>query len=285
MKIAIASGKGGTGKTFVTTNLFWTIQEGGEQIVLVDCDAEAPNVGEFLLGETYETTDIELLIPKIDKESCVFCGKCFDYCSYNAIFYLPTMKVIQLTEELCHSCGACSVACTHGAITEQVKKVGVVSKQKFGANAEIYECRTEIGTHSSVPVIKKGIQAVEDKSLALFDSPPGISCPFISTVEDADYVVLVTEPTPFGLNDLKLSVETLKSMDKPMGVVINRAGLGDNTVYEWLSSEGIPVLMKIPFDKQIAQIYSEGNILAQKSENYKEVFLALWNNIKEEVEA
>lgn len=285
MKIAIASGKGGTGKTFVSTNLFWTIQEQGEQIVLVDCDAEAPNVGEFLQGKPYETKDVELLIPKIDKESCVFCGKCFDYCSYNAIFYLPDIKMIQLTEELCHSCGACAVACKHGAITEQKKKVGVISKQRFTANAEIFECRTEIGTHSSVPVIKKGIQAAEDKSLILLDSPPGISCPFISTVEDADYVVLVTEPTPFGLNDLRLSVETLRTMDKPMGVVINRAGLGDNKIYEWLSSEEIPVLMKIPFDKRIAQIYSEGNILAQKDKKYQEAFLALWSKIKEEVEA
>ncbi len=285
MKIAIASGKGGTGKTFVSTNLFWTLQEQGERIVLVDCDAEAPNVGEFLQRQPYETKDVELLIPKIDKESCVFCGKCFDYCSYNAIFYLPDMKMIQLTEELCHSCGACAVACQYGAISEEVKKVGVISKMKFSDNAEIYECRTEIGTHSSVPVIKKGIQAVGDNCQALLDSPPGTSCPFISTVEDADYVVLVTEPTPFGLNDLKLSVETLQTMNKSMGVVINRAGLGDNQIYEWLSEQDIPILMKIPFDKQIAQIYSEGKILAQENSCYKDAFLALWNKVKGQVNA
>lgn len=275
MKIAVASGKGGTGKTFVSSNLFWVAQHAGKDIVLVDCDAEAPNIGEFLTGKKYEQKDVSQYVPVINQDACIFCGKCFEYCNYNAIFYLPERKMIQLTEELCHSCGACVVACKHKAITEKIKKTGTITKFQYAQNATIIETRTEIGTASSVPIIKEGIKAVASNQLALLDAPPGISCPFIATVESVDFVLLVTEPTPFGLNDLKLSVETLQKMNIPHAVVINRAGLGNQATYNWLNEQGVEILLEIPFDKEIAKIYSEGKIVSEVNEAYRSQFLAL----------
>ncbi len=280
MNIVIASGKGGTGKTFVSTNLFWVAQQENRIVNLVDCDAEAPNVAEFLLGEVSEQEEVMQLLPVIDVDACVFCGKCYEYCNYGAIFYLPKQNVIQLTEELCHSCGACVVACKHNAITEKKKKTGVITRSKYTDKTEIYECRTEIGTASSVPIIKKGIASVNLERLNLLDAPPGISCPFIATVEDADYVLLVTEPTPFGLNDLKLSVETLQKMDKTFGVVINRSGLGSKEMYDWLEKENIAILLEIPFDKEIARIYSEGKILSEYKKDYRQEFSALLSKVE-----
>ncbi len=279
MKIAVASGKGGTGKTFVSTNLFWVAQHAGKNIVLVDCDAEAPNVGEFLTGMKYAEEQVSQLMPVINQDACIFCGKCYEYCNYNAIFYLPERKMIQLTESLCHSCGACVVACKHKAITERIKKIGTVTKFQYSPNAAIYETRTEIGTASSVPVIKEGIRAIDTYEFALLDAPPGISCPFIATVESVDFVLLVTEPTPFGLNDLKLSVETLQHMKIPHAVVINRAGLGNQASYDWLKEEGIDILLEIPFDKEIAIIYSEGNIVSEVNHMYRNQFLSLLEKI------
>lgn len=280
MKIAIASGKGGTGKTFVSTNLFWAAQAVGRKITLVDCDAEEPNVGEFLKGKLLSEDPVLQNLPVINAEACAFCGKCVEYCTYNAIFYLPQKKMIQLTEELCHACGACVFACDNGAITEMVKQIGVINKYAFNENAFVIESRTEIGTPSSVPVIHQGINKVDDGAFALLDSPPGISCPFIATVEHADFVLLVTEPTPFGLNDLKLSVETCKELKKPCGVVINRAGLGDREIYDWLKKENIPLLLEIPFDKAIAKLYAEGYIISEYNEVYKNMFLSLLNKIE-----
>lgn len=285
MKIAIASGKGGTGKTFVSTNLFYVAGQSQKDVVLIDCDAEAPNVSEFFSGHLVSEQEVVQLIPVIDQNACAFCGKCFDYCHYNAIFYLPQKKMIQLTEELCHSCGACVFACNFDAISEKTKKIGTIKKNRY-QESFFYECRTEVGTASSVPVIKQGINQVASHSLVLLDAPPGISCPFIATVETVDFVLLVTEPTPFGLHDLQLSIETLRKMNKPFGVVINKAGLGDDVMYDWLKKENISVLLEIPFDKQIAKTYSEGKILLEHSQLHYNQFFSLMQyleTIKKEV--
>ena len=283
LKIAVASGKGGTGKTLVSTNLFWTIQKMGLPVTIVDCDAEEPNVAEFISGEFLSSFSVKQQIPVIDPERCVFCGKCFDYCSYNAIIYLPSSHFIQVVDDLCHDCGACSVACKFGAITEREKHLGTVSSLFLSSRAEIIEACADVGVYSPVPVIKKAIKSIDDRYLAVLDSPPGISCPFISTVEKADFVVLVTEPTPFGLNDLKLSVETLQHLDKSFGVIINRAGLGNREVYDWLQENHIPLLLEIPFDKEIARIYSEGLILAEEKPAYQVLFKELVKTIENSV--
>ena len=283
IKIAIASGKGGTGKTLVSTNLFWTVQKAGIPVTLVDCDAEEPNVAEFITGGSISSYAVTQNIPVIDPELCVFCGKCFTYCNYNAIVYLPTNHFIQVVEDLCHDCGACSVACQFGAITEKEKQLGTVKSMYLNSHAEIIEACADVGVYSPVPVIKRAIKEVSDKYLAIFDSPPGISCPFIATVENADFVVLVTEPTPFGLNDLKLSVETLQQLKKPFGVVVNRAGLGNREVYDWLDQNKIPLLLEIPFDREIARIYSEGLLLAEEKPAYQLQFRELLKMIEKSV--
>jgi MinD superfamily P-loop ATPase len=280
MKIAVASGKGGTGKTLVSTNLFWAVQNAGLSATLVDCDAEEPNVAEFISGELLNSFPVTQKIPVIDPEFCKFCGKCFNYCNYNAIVYLPANHFIQVVEDLCHDCGACIVACQFNAITEKEKELGVVQTMFMNNNAEIIEARANVGVYSPVPVIKKAINSLNDRSLAIFDSPPGISCPFIATVGDADFVVLVTEPTPFGLNDLKLSVETLQQLKKPCGVIVNRAGLGNREVYSWLNANNIPLLLEIPFDREIARIYSEGHLLVEEKPAYQIQFVELLKTIE-----
>jgi MinD superfamily P-loop ATPase len=281
LKIAVASGKGGTGKTMVSTNLFWTLQNAGTQVSLVDCDAEEPNMAEFISGEVLVRLPVTQNIPVIDPEICTFCGKCFNYCNYNAIVYLPSNHFIKVVEDLCHDCGACTVACRFGAISEKEKQLGTVKTMFLNSNAELIEARSDVGVYSPVPVIKKAIHTVNDRSLAIFDSPPGISCPFIATVESADFVVLVTEPTPFGLNDLKFSVETLQQLKKSCGVIVNRAGLGNREVYDWLEANKIPLLMEIPFDREIARIYSEGHLLVEEKPAYQLKFMELLKTINE----
>ncbi len=285
MRIAIASGKGGTGKTLVSTNLFWVAQEAGMPVTLVDCDAEEPNVAEFFQGETYNEEFVTQKVPVIDPEQCHFCGKCFEYCNYNAIVYLPANRYIRVIEDLCHDCGACSVACRYGAITEKPKLLGKVKAMSLNGYADLIEARAEVGVYSPVSVIKAAIKNVNGKYLALYDAPPGISCPFIATVDQADFVVLVTEPTPFGLNDLKLSAETLEELHKPYGVIVNRAGLGNKELYVWLEQQQIPMLLEIPFDREIARIYSEGGIVAKELPAYRELFAGLLTTLEKKLKS
>ncbi len=280
IKIAVASGKGGTGKTFVATNLFYTLLKNNYRAMLVDCDAEAPNSVAFFETKLIKESEVTQLVPVINTDTCTFCGKCHEYCNYNAIFILPPMKIIQVIEDLCHGCGACSVACKIGAISEKPVSLGKVALYSTNGLPAINEARMNIGVMSPVPVIKAAIRQIDNHAdIVILDAPPGTSCPFIQTVASADYVILVTEPTPFGLSDLKQSVETLKTINKPCGVIINRAGLGDNIVYNWLKENNIPLLMEIPFDREIASIYSKGHLLVEKKINYKTQFLDLLKTI------
>lgn len=283
MKIAIASGKGGTGKTFISTNLFNLLQKRGLNVALVDCDAEEPNARLFITeGELKSSREVNQKIPEIDESKCAYCGKCAEYCNYNAIFFLKEPKLLNVLEELCHGCGACSVACTYGAISEKDDLLGHVSHFAISPKSALIESRTKVGVYSSVNVLKAAIREASGFELVLFDAPPGIGCPFIQTVAQADYVVLVTEPTPYGLSDLRQSIETLKGMNKPYGVIVNRAGLGNDEVYDYLKKENIPLLMSIPFDKNIAVSYSKGELLTDRDSEWKDKFSELFNKIKEE---
>lgn len=275
MTIAIASGKGGTGKTFVSTNLFWIAREAGQAVDIIDCDAEEPNVTGFITGKDGLTKEIYQHVPVIDTDKCTLCGKCSDYCSYHAIIFIPQQRYIRVLEELCHDCGACSYACTSGAITEKTRSIGQAKYIETGNRSNATEAQANIGVYSPVQVIKEAIAGAVQHELVLLDAPPGISCPFIATVVPADFVVLVTEPTPFGLNDLKLSVETLRLINKPFGVVINRAGLGNKEVYRWLEAENIRLLIDIPFDKEIARLYAEGRLVVEELPQYKKLFISL----------
>ena len=280
MKIAIASGKGGTGKTLVSTNLFYSVQKAGIPVTLVDCDAEEPNDSEFITGELAETIPVTQNIPVIDTEKCTFCGKCHEYCNYHAIVFLKPTKFIQVVEELCHDCGACTVACEYGAIIEKTKELGTVRSFFINTHAELIEGCSMVGVYSPVPVIKAAFKKVNGTELVIVDAPPGTSCPFIATVEPADFVILVTEPTPFGLNDLKISVETLEHLGKKSGVIINRAGLGDKAVNTYLREKNIPLLMEIPFERKIAGLYSEGKLIAREIPEYKTSFFGLYKKIQ-----
>jgi len=280
IKIAIASGKGGTGKTFISTNIFYTLVQNNYKTVLVDCDAEAPDAIAFFNAELVLQSEVTRLVPVIDTGACTFCGKCHEYCSYNAIFILPPAKIIKVIEDLCHGCGACSVACKFNAITEKAVSLGRVSEYSYKGATSLLEARINIGVMSPVPVIKAAIKKADDHAdIILFDSPPGTSCPFIQTVSAADYVILVTEPTPFGLSDLRQSIETLRILNKPCGVIINRGGLGNNKVQEYLHQERITLLLEIPFKKEIAGLYSRGIIVSESDLIFSEKLLSIAENL------
>lgn len=279
MKIAIASGKGGTGKTLVSTNLFHVAQEKGRITTLVDCDAEEPNVGEFIGGTVTSTVPVVHNVPSIDAESCVFCGKCREWCNYNAIVMVASSSYIKVIDDLCRACGACTLACQFGVISTSPQPIGVITTRACSTNTKVVEARAEVGLYSPVPVIRKALEMVENDPIVLLDSPPGISCPFLATVETADYVVLVTESTPFGLNDLKLSVETLQTKGIACGVVVNRAGLGNDEVYRWLEEKNITLLAEIPFDKEIARVYSTGELVYDKLPAYRPLLENLFDTI------
>jgi MinD superfamily P-loop ATPase len=280
--IAVASGKGGTGKTFISTNLVNALEKHAFRVALVDCDAEEPNAREFTGGKLIASKDVTQKVPFIDKSHCVYCGACSEYCAYNAIFFVKEARVIRVMEELCHGCGACSVACKpYGAIQEKDDVLGTVSTYQLTATSRLVESRMKVGVHSPVRIIKEAIRIASDTDIVVLDAPPGTSCPFIQTVTSADFVVLVTEPTPFGLSDLKQSVETLRSMNKPCGVVVNRAGLGTRDVYDYLREEQIPLLMQIPFDRRIARIYSEGKLLTNEEPTWQLQFNQMYNQLVE----
>lgn len=281
-KIAVASGKGGTGKTTVSLNLFYSLQKNlNQKIQLVDCDVEEPNIQLFTKGKQLSVSDVNIKIPVIDTEKCVFCGDCASACSYNAILFVKSISHIAVLEDLCHGCGVCSFVCEQpDVITEKEKKLGEVNVYAIGNGNELIEGKIEVGAALAVPVIGKTLKSTDQNALRIIDAPPGTSCPVMETIKDVDYTILVTEPTPFGLNDLKLMVETMRKMKGEFGVVINRAGLGDTAVYDYLTQEDIELLMEIPFDKNLARIYSEGKIMVDEIPEINEKYVQMFKKVK-----
>ncbi len=279
LKVAVASGKGGTGKTLVATNLFQALLNAGMTVNLVDCDAEAPNARLFLNGTWQNSVEVFRKVPRIDLSRCTFCGRCQEYCNFHAVFMLQELQTIQIMEEFCHSCGACAVACRNGAITEKEVAVGRINMMTVQQQSRVIESSMYPGQFSPVHVIKRGIKEAGDSSLVIMDAPPGTSCPFIQTAEQADYVVLVTEPTPFGMSDLKQSVDILKVMKKNFGVIVNRAGLGNADIFHYLAQNDIPVLQIIPFSRKIAAQYAQGKLLVENSSSWQEKFLQMFDLI------
>ena len=261
MKIAIASGKGGTGKTTLSTNLATYLAE-NQAVVLADLDVEEPNSGLFLNGEMIHREDKFKMIPSWDKTDCTLCGKCQQVCNFNAVMKLAEM--ILVFPELCHGCYACSELCPENSLPMIPKEMGELKHFKI-TKIDFIESKLIIGEEQAVPLIGQTIKYVDEKfaqtAIKLFDSPPGTSCPVIEATKDADLVLLVTEPTPFGLHDLKLAVETMKELKKPHGVVINRFGIGDVKVEEYCLENDIPIIAKIPNSRKIAELYSVGKLL------------------------
>ena len=260
MKIAIASGKGGTGKTTLSTNLASLLAE-KENVVLVDLDVEEPNSGLFINGRILLQEDKYKMIPKWNQDSCSLCGQCQDICNFNAV--IKIMDSIMVFPELCHSCYACSELCPTSSLMMSSKKMGQL-KYMANQNLSFIESRLEIGEEQAVPLIKQTInhvgQSFTGDEIIIYDAPPGTSCPVIEATRHADFVILVTEPTPFGLHDLKLAIETMTSLGKKFAVVINRDGMGNDDVLNYCIRKNIPVLAKIRNDRYIAELYSSGQL-------------------------
>ncbi len=284
MQITIASGKGGTGKTTVSVNLFHYIGQHFEaNVQLIDCDVEEPNTVLFFQDLTKtRTKKVFQYVPEINTKICTFCRKCSDWCSFNAITLVASHNFALINKDLCHSCGACIVACTQKAITEHPHLAGKITSYKTESGQFIVEGRLQVGSSMQTMLIKKLKQDVSNNnSCILFDAPPGTSCPVIQTLTGTNYVVLVTEPTPFGLHDLKTAVEVVKQLKIPFGVIVNKSGLGSQDVYQFLKTEKINLLGKIPFSKAYAREYSEGKILSVTNQKTEKIYLDIIRKIFE----
>ena len=273
MIISIASGKGGTGKTTVATNLAASINT---NVHLLDCDVEEPNAHLFLNPVIDRTETITVPVPEIDESKCTLCGKCVDICQFKAIAIMA--DTILSFNELCHSCGGCVRVCPEKAITETVREVGILQSGKI-KNISFTNGLLRIGEAMSPPLISKVRSSSSEKSLTIIDAPPGTSCPVIASLKDTDFVILVTEPTPFGLNDLKLAVEAIKIMGIPCGIVLNRSDIGNSSVQEYAAKESILILMEIPFDRRIAESYSKGELIIKAIPELKRRFQRLYTDI------
>lgn len=282
MNLAVASGKGGTGKTTVAVSLAIAAAETrGLEVIYLDCDVEAPNAALFLHPTFEERRQVGVLVPEVDKNLCTGCGRCAEVCEFNAISVIG-LKVL-VFPELCHGCGSCALNCPENAIQEQLSVTGILEKGHAG-NIAFGHGKLNIGKAMATPIIRDlkewMLAKLNRDSLVILDSPPGSACPVIETVHGADYALMVTEPTPFGLHDLRQAVDLIwGKMEIPVGVVINRDGIGDRRVDEYCMEEGIPILLRIPFDREIAETYSNGIPIVEAIPHYRSVFSSLFHTI------
>ncbi|MBM4090427.1 MAG: (4Fe-4S)-binding protein [Lentisphaerae bacterium] len=294
MRVAIASGKGGTGKTTIAVNLACVLADSGQTVEYLDCDVEEPNGHIFLKPEITATEPVGIPVPVVDELKCTGCRKCAEVCQYHAIAVLKKPLVFA---ELCHGCGGCTLVCPEGAIREENRMIGVVetgrallrssrlrestARQAGQAGGVAFvQGRLNVGEPMAPPLIRAVKRMAITDGVAIMDAPPGTSCPVVATVRDADYVLLVTEPTPFGLNDLRLAVEMIRQLGVPHGVVINRADSGDRRVREFCAAEKIPVLQEIPDDRRVAEAYSRGHMAVRVLPEWSERMLRLWGRLE-----
>jgi MinD superfamily P-loop ATPase len=271
--IAIASGKGGTGKTLVSVNLAHAY---GSNVCLLDCDVEEPNDHLFLKGILHKTEIVNIPVPRIDEFKCNNCGKCSNFCQYNAITSIG--KEILFFPEMCHGCGGCSLVCIRKAITEEDKRIGVMEFSQAG-NISLIQGRLDVGISLAPPLIRAVKKQIHNGMPVILDAPPGTSCPVVTTLGGADFVVLVTEPTPFGLHDLKLAVALTRELGIPFGIIINRMGIGDERVHIYCRQNGFPILLEIPDDRRIAEAYSNGELIVDALPEYRQLFGELLKRI------
>ncbi len=280
MKIAVASGKGGTGKSTVSTNLAYFLSKIYKDVALLDCDVEEPNCHIFMKPDFNYSQSVCVPIPEINAEKCIACGKCAEVCQYNALAFVKDKVLV--FGELCHGCGSCKLICPAEAITETGREVGVV-ESGYAQGFNFVHGKSRIGEAMSPPLIKavKKYGNEKDFKLQILDCPPGTSCPVIAAVDGADFVVMVTEPTPFGLYDLKLAVDVIRKIGLPFGVVINRSGENDKLIEDWAKEEDINILTKIPDDRKVAECYSKGELILRNMPEFKKYFEPLLNIVRE----
>jgi MinD superfamily P-loop ATPase len=272
MKIAVASGKGGTGKTMVAANLAFTLSQTC-QVTLVDCDVEEPNLHLFFPAPA-TATDVTVPIPVVDEKTCDRCGQCGDFCQYGAMTVLANR--ILFFPELCHSCGGCTLVCPNGAIHEEPKRIGTTTISTPLPNLKLISGMLDTGNPHAVPVIRVAKKLAENNNLVICDASPGTSCPVIETVDGCDACILVTESTPFGLHDLELAVDVASRLGVPAGIVINRSDGKDQATLDFCMDHDLEVMMTIPFDREIAAIQSRGDLLCRVRPEWQKAFYALF---------
>ena len=298
MIISFASGKGGTGKTTVATNLALSLNKSSNShfngsVQFLDCDVEEPDAHIFLKPKISHTQPVSIPIPKVDKNKCNLCGKCQKVCQFNAIVVLP--KNVLVFDQLCHSCGGCKIACPEEAISEKEREIGIIETGKCNKKIEFIHGKLNIGEAMPTPLIKAVKKRIEEdkktpkgqaptgqaseQEITIVDVSPGTSCHMVEAVKGSDYCILVTEPTPFGLNDLFLAVEVLKKLKISFGVIINRSDIGDRKVERYCNKENIQILMRIPFDREIARTYSKGIPIVEVIPKYRQDFAKLYEKI------
>ncbi len=275
MILSVASGKGGTGKTLVATSLALSL---GRQAQLLDCDVEEPNDHLLLTPTIVQNMPVCLPIPKVDEAMCNYCGKCAQVCAYNAIAVLKNKVLI--FPELCHGCGACSYLCPEKAISEEGREIGVV-EVGFSGEIDFVQGKLTVGEAMAPPVIREVKRHVKPDKTAIIDASPGTSCPVVEAIKDSNFCLLVTEPTPFGLYDLSLAVEVVRKLRIPAGVVLNKAGDWDEKVEQYCLESNIPILMKIPLDREIAWLYSKGIPLVTGMPQWRDRFLGLFEKVED----
>jgi MinD superfamily P-loop ATPase len=280
MKIVVASGKGGTGKTTIATNLALVSASRDVPTSYCDCDVEAPNGHIFIKPEIFAQQNCNMLVPYVNPDQCDGCGTCGDICNFSAIVVMR--KNVLTYPELCHSCGGCVMVCPNKAITEVNRKIGIIENGK-SANLKYVAGRLDVGQASAVPLIKEVKSQLKATDLTIIDAPPGTSCPVIETLKGSDYTILVTEPTPFGLNDLKLAVETVRKMDLQFGVIINRSDVGDGQVEAYCLNEKIEIIGQIPFSREIAEAYSKGYRLIDEIDGQHSLYSDILDRVEDSV--
>jgi MinD superfamily P-loop ATPase len=274
MIISVASGKGGTGKTTIATSFAAVLGAGAQ---LLDCDVEEPNC-HILMKPTLNTADsITIPTPIVDMEKCTLCGKCGEVCRFSAILVIGDQ--VLTFPEMCHGCGGCSLLCPEEAISEGSRELGV-REAGFAGPTEFVHGVLRVGEAMSPPLIRAVKEKINPDKVAILDAPPGASCPVIHTVMGSDFVILVTEPTPFGLHDLKIAVEALSPLEIPIGVILNRSDVGDGEVREFCTKGGIPLLAEIPHSRKIAEGYAKGNLLVAEEPAYIQTFVDIFSEVR-----
>jgi MinD superfamily P-loop ATPase len=277
MLLTVASGKGGTGKTTVATNLAVTAAQDGGRIQLLDCDVEEPNCHIFLHADLQEDRPVTSAIPVVDALRCNGCGACAEICQFNALAVLPNDVLV--FPELCHSCTGCWRVCPEEALAPGKREIGRL-QMGTARGLRFVQGRLRIGEAQATPLIRAVKQAAQPADLTILDAPPGTSCPVVKTVLGSDYVLLVTEPTPFGLHDLELAVAMVRELGRPCGVVINRSDIGDDRVRRYCVAEDIPLLLEIPHDRRLAEAYSRGELAVDALPELQAVFRTLLSRVQ-----